>query len=801
VDTEQGALTRLGSGTADDPSPPGEVVKLVFIHHSCGDNWLDAGNGGLGDALGDANTYVSDTYYGWGPDDIGSRTDIGHWWTWFRGPESETYTTALYTTTNKHASYTRPMPDPGGENEIVMFKSCYPNSRLGGSLGDPIPDIGSNPLRGQSCGSAHHTVGNAQGIYNDLLTTFAARQDKLFVVVTAPPMVEGHMTPTEAGNARDFNDWLVHDWLDAYAHENVAVFDFYNVLTSNGGEPSTNDLGAEAGNHHRWWNGAVQHVQTGDYDYGAYGADHPNAAGNQKATGEFVELLNVFYHRWRADSDCVAVEGVGIAGPTEGTTDTEYTFAAVISPTAVSPPITYTWWPAPPVGEGQAVTYSWPATGTHAISVTVEHCGGSASTSHTITLVTRSRRTLFLPLVLRGYGSPTPPDPPTGGGRLQASDLDYQGAFAYPAGDRWAYGGHALAYYPNGDPDGPADGYPGSLYAAGHVYDDLVGELAIPAPAVVESYDDLPGATVLHPLTDITGGLKDTCTYAGGCVYREVDGLAYVPASGRIGWNLRDWYNVGGYDQDSLGWSTLDMTGAQGVWHIGERPSQDELYHNARTCNYLFNAPQGFADAHLDGKSLIAGNHRAAGAFGGSQGPTLYAVAPWQGDGPPASGGVVAAEALLSYREIYPGCLDDPEQCDFPDYRPADLWGGGAWVEGSNGSGVLIVGRKGLGPNCYGTAAACGGDACVPSKGYHAYPYEPQILFYDREELREVAAGSREPWSVLPYETYSPVAQVFDPACAKLGAAAYDRARGLLYVTEQTAGLWGETAVHVWRVE
>ena len=44
------------------------------------------------------------------------------------------------------------VPNPetslGGENEIVLFKSCFPNSRLGGNPGDP-PTTGANPLRGR----------------------------------------------------------------------------------------------------------------------------------------------------------------------------------------------------------------------------------------------------------------------------------------------------------------------------------------------------------------------------------------------------------------------------------------------------------------------------------------------------------------------------------------------------------------------------------------------------------------------------------------------------------------------------
>ena len=288
---------------------------------------------------------------------------------------------------------------------------------------------------------------------------------------------------------------------------------------------------------------------------------------------------------------------------------------------------------------------------------------------------------------------------------IQPTDLVYRGAFAYPPGDEWAYSGHALAYYPEGDSTGPADGYPGSLYAAAHAWYDLVGEITIPEPVITDNFDDLPQASVLQPLTDITGGWKDNCTYNDDCIYREVDGLEYLPNAAhggdKIVWNLRDWYNVAGYDQDSIGWSDLDMTGAQGVWHIGERGN--DVFHNAKTCNYLFQAPESFASENLDGKWLIAGNHRGAGAFGGSQGPTLYALAPWEDGNPPESGQNLDALALLYYPTIYPACLDDPDECYFPNYRPKDDWGGGAWVQTADKSGILIFGRKGLGDNCYGT--------------------------------------------------------------------------------------------------
>jgi len=100
----------------------------------------------------------------------------------------------------------------------------------------------------------------------------------------------------------------VNDYLTGYAGKNVVVYDFYNVLTSNGGSSSTNDAGKESGNHHRMENGAVRHTvesgMMGTHNTAAYASgwddDHPTAAGNQKATEEFVPVLNHVYAQWKA---------------------------------------------------------------------------------------------------------------------------------------------------------------------------------------------------------------------------------------------------------------------------------------------------------------------------------------------------------------------------------------------------------------------------------------------------------------------------------------------------------------------
>lgn len=259
-----------------NPPPPDHPAKLIFIHHSCGENWLTDGNGNLGQALAENNYYVSDTNYGWGPDAIGDRTDIPDWLAWFTGPESDRYLTALYQESGQLASYTRLFSDPGGENQIVMFKSCFPNSNLAGSPNDPPA---SSPSR---------SVGGAKYVYNQLLRYFVTRPEKLFVVITAPPVQD----PTYAANARAFNEWLVNDWLaeNQYPYPNVAVWDFHNVLT-------------HPDNHHRYQNGSVEYVtQHGDGTlyYHSQGDNHPRPEGNRKATEEFVPFLNGAYQRWQA---------------------------------------------------------------------------------------------------------------------------------------------------------------------------------------------------------------------------------------------------------------------------------------------------------------------------------------------------------------------------------------------------------------------------------------------------------------------------------------------------------------------
>ncbi|MBW2964949.1 hypothetical protein KY363_05830 [Candidatus Woesearchaeota archaeon] len=272
----QTSTTQSGVITLN-PSPPKKTSRLIFIHHSTGENWLTDGYGNLGKTLDKNNYFVSDTNYGWGPDSIGDTTDIVDWPEWFRSASTPTYMSALYKETEQNSDYTRTLNNPGGENEIIMFKSCFPNSEIEGS-----PDDDAEQGDGL-------TVSNAKYIYNDILKYFRSHPEKLFIVITAPPVSNDEY----AENARAFNNWLVNDWLDSYEGDNVKVFDFYNLLTAKD-------------SHHRYNDGAIEHTTVSGKNTLYYPSDddHPSVAGSQKATAEFVPWLNVMVNCWKGDGAC-----------------------------------------------------------------------------------------------------------------------------------------------------------------------------------------------------------------------------------------------------------------------------------------------------------------------------------------------------------------------------------------------------------------------------------------------------------------------------------------------------------------
>ena len=383
-------------------------------------------------------------------------------------------------------------------------------------------------------------------------------------------------------------------------------------------------------------------------------------------------------------------------------------------------------------------------------------------------------------------------------------DRAYEGAFRLPdlpdaaEGYDWRWSGSAMAYYPEGDPGGADDGYPGSLFATGHDWNQWVAEISIPAPVVPAGGDlgALNTATMLQPFHDVRSDL-----YAGRFEAWEIPraGLAYLPPQGeqRSG-KLAFCWGVHLQEGDSgptHGWCELNLADPQpaGPWRVGDYP-------NYVTSDYMLPIPTEWADVHTPGMRLATGRFRDGGQ--GALGPSLIAVGPV----PPVSGSTLVAVPLLLYGSVYE---ENPPA--MVGYHHSDEWSGAAWLAAGERSAVVFVGTKGHGECWYGYP-----DGTVwPEEG--PYPPEPaegergwwstrftaQMLFYSPADLAAVARGELaahepQPYAALDVDPYL-VHVTSDQQKHRLGAASFDPARGLLYVFEVLADD-DRPLVHVWRV-
>jgi len=261
------------------PDRPRRTLEVLFIHHSCGGQLLaepgpaagersihttHPNGGGLRRLLEEQGYELFEASYG---SEVGDETDIFDWLPKFTDKMDRVLACA---------GQNEAHPE-GGQNDIVMFKPCYPNSHFiaeGSAPGNPAgPDL---------------TVWNARAAYSPLLDEFRKHPDVLFVCLTAPPLapkpeaeplwkslarkILGRQRDLALSGrlARSFNNWLKdrEGWLGDYDLNNVVVFDYYDVLT---GEGRSN---------------LSLYATRGGFD------SHPSREGNELAARAFVPFLN-----------------------------------------------------------------------------------------------------------------------------------------------------------------------------------------------------------------------------------------------------------------------------------------------------------------------------------------------------------------------------------------------------------------------------------------------------------------------------------------------------------------------------
>lgn len=228
--------TSLVRSPGADPGKPSRPLSMVWLHHSTGDRLL---RGGLFEALKNDGLTFHDINYEEATVDgyvIGDHTDIGDW--------PKTFNTPKFFDTLKRWELGGDKP----HHDIVMFKSCYPNSNI----------------------TSDAKLQEYKRHFSSLLPTFQANPDILFVAMSTPPLVKANTTTDAAARARQWSRWLTAEY--ASGVKNVKVFDLFEALAIADGKPDANTL--------------VPQFASGRGD------SHPSTEGARAVTRLFVPWLN-----------------------------------------------------------------------------------------------------------------------------------------------------------------------------------------------------------------------------------------------------------------------------------------------------------------------------------------------------------------------------------------------------------------------------------------------------------------------------------------------------------------------------
>ncbi len=229
----------------------GSLTNLFFLHHSVGHGIIDDG---VRNAIHTYNTFNMTSYDFWdhgytsdrglsGPDGVETGTNYGD--SCETTDPGDLY--MLWTSGEAGWSSTRNLILDN--HEVIAFKSCFPASDIWDST----------------------ELQERKDYYLAMRDFFDTRLDRLFVVVSQPPLHPDETNTDNAGRARQFAEWL-KSGVYLTGHPNVVCFDLFNELA----QP---DDGSATANRLR------TAYQPGWVD------SHPNTLGNETVAPVFADFM------------------------------------------------------------------------------------------------------------------------------------------------------------------------------------------------------------------------------------------------------------------------------------------------------------------------------------------------------------------------------------------------------------------------------------------------------------------------------------------------------------------------------
>lgn len=195
------------------PIPPASALKIFFLHHSVGDNLIQQGNvrGNISSYNSTHGTSYELWDHGYNEQGLfnGSGEAAGISYTIPQDNTNPDGLHDLWTSSGLDWTYSR-YQIMTSDYKVIAFKSCF--------------------IALENLNSAE-TLNEWKSWYLEMRNYFDVHIDKLFVIVTPPPLRSSDTTSGDAAFARQFAEWLKSsEYLSG--HANVVCFDLFDELAN-----------------------------------------------------------------------------------------------------------------------------------------------------------------------------------------------------------------------------------------------------------------------------------------------------------------------------------------------------------------------------------------------------------------------------------------------------------------------------------------------------------------------------------------------------------------------------------------
>ena len=211
----------LPSWVFSSPKKP----SIFFLHHSVGGSLIR--NGSVRQILAESGFELWD--HGRNHSQNGLQNEKGEPYGCYWIPEDNTYPDGLANLFRLNPKGENALSRMLRKHDVILFKSCFPASHI---QEDHIATDLLKPKR--------RSLYNYRRHYLSIRDTVDKHPDKIFIVVTQPPLHPNVTDRNEAQRARAFVEWVKSsDYLGG--RKNLFVFDYFNLLA----DPKTNMLRRE----------------------------------------------------------------------------------------------------------------------------------------------------------------------------------------------------------------------------------------------------------------------------------------------------------------------------------------------------------------------------------------------------------------------------------------------------------------------------------------------------------------------------------------------------------------------------